>query len=174
MPSLQDGDCAGTVRTWKTGSTHVDLSIPFVGKHELKANIREEIANIPADTLVRVMANIRNRFIQSMDKGERHLPDVIFKTVKNETLNMYYHNETKIKLLWIIKLVLLPFGKNKLCCHSRTTKIVRHNVLKRGSEPNKHHSHRAPRAVAARQGRAPSGMPRGVSGSAGWWRPQTA
>ena len=36
---------------------------------DLKANIREEIANIPADTLVWVMANARNRFIQCMDNG---------------------------------------------------------------------------------------------------------
>ena len=42
---------------------------------------REEIANIPADTLVRVMANTRNRFIQYMDNGGCHLPDVIFKTM---------------------------------------------------------------------------------------------
>ena len=44
---------------------------------DLQANIREEIANIPADTLV----NTKNRFIQCMDNGGRHLPDVIFKTV---------------------------------------------------------------------------------------------
>ena len=62
------------------GSTF-DVSLPFVVKHDLKANIREEIANIPADTLVRVMANTRNRFIQCMDNGGRHLLDVIFKTV---------------------------------------------------------------------------------------------
>ena len=36
---------------------------------DLKANIQEEIANIPADTLVRVMANARNRFILCMDNG---------------------------------------------------------------------------------------------------------
>ena len=46
-----------------TGST-LDVSLPFVVEHYLKANIREEIANIPADTLLRVMANTRNRFIQ--------------------------------------------------------------------------------------------------------------
>ena len=45
---------------------------------DLKANIREEIVNIPADTLVRVMANTINRFIQCKDNGGRHLPDVIF------------------------------------------------------------------------------------------------
>ena len=48
---------------------------------DLKANIREEIGNIPADTLVRVMANTRNRYMQCMDNGGRHLPDMIFKTV---------------------------------------------------------------------------------------------
>jgi len=63
-----------------TGST-LDVSLPFVVKHDLKANIREEIANISADTLVRVMTNTRNRFIQCMDNGGRHLPDVILKTV---------------------------------------------------------------------------------------------
>ena len=31
---------------------------------------------------------------------------------------MYYHYETKIKLFLIIKLVLLPFGKRKLCCRT--------------------------------------------------------
>ena len=41
----------------------------------------EKIVNIPADMLVRVMANTRNWFIQCMDNGGRHLPDVIFKTV---------------------------------------------------------------------------------------------
>ena len=54
-----------------TGST-LDISLPFVVKHDLKANIREEIAVIPADTLVRVVANT---------SGGRHLPDLIFKTV---------------------------------------------------------------------------------------------
>ena len=44
-------------------------------------NIREEIPYIPADTLVGVMANTRNWFIQSMDNGGRNLPDLIFKTV---------------------------------------------------------------------------------------------
>ena len=62
-----------------TSSTH-DVSLPFVAKHDLNTNIR---ANIPADTLVRVMANTRNLFIQCMHmhNGGRHLPDVIFKTV---------------------------------------------------------------------------------------------
>ncbi|QQP34944.1 Transposable element Tc3 transposase, partial [Caligus rogercresseyi] len=46
---------------------------------DLKANIREEIANIPADTLVRVMANTRNRYIQCMDNGGCHLSDMISK-----------------------------------------------------------------------------------------------
>ena len=68
-------------------------------KHDLKANIREEIANIPADTRMRVIANTRNRFIQCMNNGARHLPDVIFKTVLDKTLNVYYHYETKIKHL---------------------------------------------------------------------------
>ena len=62
------------------GSTF-DVSIPFEVKQDLKANIREEIANIPADTLVRVMANTRNRFIQCMGNGGRQVPDVICKTV---------------------------------------------------------------------------------------------
>ena len=75
------------------------LSLAFVVKHDMNANIREEIANIPADTLVRVMANTRNRIIQCMDNEGRHPPDVIFKTVQNKTLNVYYHYETKIKLL---------------------------------------------------------------------------
>lgn len=48
---------------------------------DLKANIREEIANLPADTLVRVIANTRNRYMQCKDNGGRHLPDMIFKTV---------------------------------------------------------------------------------------------
>ena len=65
--------------SFTTGST-LDVSLPFVVKHDLKANIREEIANIPADTLVMVMENTRNRFIQCMDNGGRHLPDMIFKT----------------------------------------------------------------------------------------------
>ena len=63
-----------------TGST-LDFSLPFVVKHDLKANLREEIANIPADTLVGVMANTRNQFIQYMDNGGRHLTGMIFKTV---------------------------------------------------------------------------------------------
>ena len=63
-----------------TGST-LDVLLPFVVKHAVKANIREEIANLPADTLVRVMANTRNRFIHCMDNGGHHLPEVIFKTV---------------------------------------------------------------------------------------------
>ena len=46
-----------------------------------KANIWEEIVKVPADTLVRFLANTKNRFIQCMDNGERHLPDVIFQTV---------------------------------------------------------------------------------------------
>ena len=65
----------------------------------MKANIREEIADIPVDTLLRVTANTRNQFIQCMDNGARHLPDVIFKTVQNKTLNVYYLYETKINLL---------------------------------------------------------------------------
>ncbi|QQP37798.1 Transposable element Tc3 transposase [Caligus rogercresseyi] len=40
--------------------------------------IREEIANIPADMLVRVMANTRN---QCMDNGGRHLSYMTFKTM---------------------------------------------------------------------------------------------
>ena len=64
---------------------------------DLKVNICAEIGNIPADTLVRVMANTRNRYMQCMDNGGRHLPDMIFKTVGNKTLNMYYHYETKLK-----------------------------------------------------------------------------
>ena len=63
-----------------TGST-LDVSLHFEVKHDLKTNIREEIANIPADTLVRVMENTRNKFIQCMDNGGRHLPDVIFRSV---------------------------------------------------------------------------------------------
>ena len=51
-----------------TGFT-LDVSLPFVAKHDLKANIREEIANIPADTLVRVIENTLNRFIQYMNNG---------------------------------------------------------------------------------------------------------
>ena len=74
-------------------------------KHDLKANIQEEIANIPADKLVRVMASPRNRFIQCMDNGRRHLPDVMFKTVLNKTLYVYHHYEPKLKV------VLLPFEK---------------------------------------------------------------
>ena len=49
--------------------------------HDLKANTREEIDILP-DTLVRFMANTSNQFIQYIDNGERHLPDMIFKTVK--------------------------------------------------------------------------------------------
>ena len=48
---------------------------------DLKANIRKEIANILADTLVRVMANTRNRYMQCMDNGGRHLTNMIFKTM---------------------------------------------------------------------------------------------
>jgi hypothetical protein len=48
---------------------------------DLKANIRAEIANIPAAMLVRVMTNATNRLIQCMDNGGRHLRDMIFKTV---------------------------------------------------------------------------------------------
>ena len=101
-----------------TGST-LDVSLPFVVKHDFKSNIREEIANIPADTLVvRVMANTRNLFIQCMGNEGRHLPDMIFKNMWNKTLNVCYHYETIMKLLWFIKLVLLPFGSRKLCCRT--------------------------------------------------------
>lgn len=48
---------------------------------DLKANIRAEIDNIPVDMLERVMTNARNRLIQCIDDGGRHLPDMIFKTV---------------------------------------------------------------------------------------------
>ena len=47
----------------------------------LKDNIREEIANIPSDMLVRVMENTRNRYMKCIDNEGRHLPDMIFKTV---------------------------------------------------------------------------------------------
>ena len=47
----------------------LDVSLPFVVKYDLKTNIREEIANITADTLVRVMENTTNRFIQCIDNG---------------------------------------------------------------------------------------------------------
>ena len=73
-----------------TGST-LDVSLPFVVKHDWKANIREGIANIPADTLMRVMANTRNRFNQCMNNG-----DVIFL--------MYFQNcvRQNFKCVWNI------------------------------------------------------------------------
>jgi len=40
LPSLQNDDCAGSLRTWRTVST-LDVSLPFVVKHDLKANIWE-------------------------------------------------------------------------------------------------------------------------------------
>lgn len=48
---------------------------------DLKTNIREEVANIPVDMLERVMRNTRNRFVQCIDNGGRHLADMIFKTM---------------------------------------------------------------------------------------------
>ena len=78
---------------------------------------------LPADTLVRVMANTRNRYMQCMDNGGRHLPDMIFKTVWNKTFKMYYQYKTTLKPFWFLHLVLLPFGKRKLCC--RTLYMVR-------------------------------------------------
>ena len=48
---------------------------------DLKANIQNEIAKIPVDTLVRVMANTQKRYVQCMDNGGRHLPDTIFKSM---------------------------------------------------------------------------------------------
>nr|ADD24484.1 Transposable element Tc3 transposase [Lepeophtheirus salmonis] len=48
---------------------------------DLKANIREEIAKIPAITLARVLANTRNRFVQCIDNGGRQLSDMIVKTI---------------------------------------------------------------------------------------------
>ena len=51
LPSLQNDDCTGTLWTWSTGSKH-NLSLSFVVKNGSKANIWEEIANIPSDMLV--------------------------------------------------------------------------------------------------------------------------
>lgn len=48
---------------------------------DLKDNIREEVANIPVDMLERVMRNTRNRFVQCIDNGGRHLADMMFKTM---------------------------------------------------------------------------------------------
>ena len=48
---------------------------------DLKDNIRQEIANIPGDMLVRVIENTRNRYMKCIDNEGGHLPDMIFKTV---------------------------------------------------------------------------------------------
>lgn len=47
----------------------------------LKNNIRQAIANIPADMLERVQRNFRNRLTQCINNEGRHLNDVIFKTI---------------------------------------------------------------------------------------------
>lgn len=46
----------------------------------LKEAIRTEIHRIPAEMLVRVMRNFRDRLQQCVDNEGQHLPDVIFKT----------------------------------------------------------------------------------------------
>ena len=46
---------------------------------DLKTNIQEEIANITPAMLARVTTNARNRFVQCMENGGRHLTDLIFK-----------------------------------------------------------------------------------------------
>ena len=58
---------------------------------DLKTNIREEVANIPVDMLERVMRNTRNRFVQCIDNGGRHLADMIFKTMWKKTLRYFLH-----------------------------------------------------------------------------------
>ena len=50
----------------------------------LKNNIRDAIANIPIDMLQRVDTNFKNRLHQCIRNGGRHLPDVIFKTMKKK------------------------------------------------------------------------------------------
>ena len=80
---------------------------------DLKTNIREEIANIPADTLMRFIANTRNRFIQCVDNGGCHLPDMIFKIVRQNfkyVLSLWNKNETYM----ICKTCFIAFWKKEV------------------------------------------------------------
>lgn len=53
--------------------------VDVIPLQELKAIIREEIANITSILLVSVMKTTRKRFVQCMDSVGRHLFDLIFK-----------------------------------------------------------------------------------------------
>ena len=69
-----------------TGCT-LDVSLPFVMKHDLKANIGEKISNIPAETLVRVMENTRNRFIHLGSATSENEKFQKFQTARIKTLS---------------------------------------------------------------------------------------
>ena len=75
------------------------LCKPSENPTKLKGNIREEMANVPAGTLVKVMTNTQYRYMQCTDNRGRHLHDMIFKTMQSKTLNMYYYYKTKLKPL---------------------------------------------------------------------------
>jgi hypothetical protein len=46
---------------------------------QLKAQIEENIANIPENTLRRTMQNLQNRITECVQRNGQHLTDVIFK-----------------------------------------------------------------------------------------------
>ncbi|QQP37514.1 Transposable element Tc3 transposase [Caligus rogercresseyi] len=58
-----------------------DLEWPARSPDLLEGQHQRRNCQYTADTLVRFMANTRNRYIQCMDNGGRHLSDMIVKTM---------------------------------------------------------------------------------------------
>ena len=81
-------------------------------KHVLKANIREEITNIPANMLVKVMANIRNRFIQwGTSPTSCDFQNCVKQNFKC-VLSLWNKNKTSYCLLEKGSYVATPLGSN--------------------------------------------------------------
>ena len=77
------------------------------------------------------MANTRNGFIQCMDNGRRHLPDVIFKTVQSKTLNVYYYYETKNTTFMIYITCFIAFWKKEVMLPDPVCLTLYINIMKK-------------------------------------------
>ena len=86
----------------------------------LKTNIWNAIAEIPVDMLQRVARNFRNRLIQYIDNGGRHLTDVISKTAWKKFNEVICKGEKELycKELSAIVSFLLTFQKSKFLCRT--------------------------------------------------------
>lgn len=90
----QDDASHHTLHTSRTSMTVLREHIP---ERIISTRGIEEIANI-TPMLAKVIANSTNRFTHCMKNEGRYLPDLIFKTKKNNTASILLHYKTQLKI----------------------------------------------------------------------------